>query len=163
MLVEGGAPSGKNAGLLFSRETHSAVKTVVPGEATGQLLGGNMTCLLRLLATPYSPYFRGAILFLEDTGEKAYRVDGMFTHLRLVGILGQISGLVLGQFDHPDPTEQERVNTVLQREAERIGVPCVSGAPIGHFPEQIIVPQGVRAELDADKGMLQVVNRRAHG
>jgi len=95
-------------------------------------------------------------LFLEDTGEKAYRVDGMFTHLRLAGILSQIGGLVLGQFDHADPNEQSRITDCLQHEARRIGVPCVSGAPIGHFPEQIIVPQGVQAELDAGEGKLSL-------
>jgi muramoyltetrapeptide carboxypeptidase len=143
-------------GILFSHEdAHGAnIKTVVPGRATGRLLGGNMTCLMRLLGTPYAPDFRGAILFLEDTGEKAYRVDGMFTHLRLAGILSQLGGLVLGQFDHADPTEQIRITECLQREAARIGVPCVSGAPIGHFPGQIIVPQGAQAGLDAGEGKL---------
>jgi muramoyltetrapeptide carboxypeptidase len=113
-----------------------------------------MTCLLRLLGTPYAPDFCGVILFLEDTGEKAYRLDGMFTHLRLAGVLAQIGGLVLGQFDHIDAEEQVRIDACLLREAERIGVPCVSGAPIGHFPEQIVVPQGVQAELDAGAGKL---------
>ena len=142
--------------VLFSRDAanDASLKTVMPGRATGRLLGGNMTCLLRLLATPYAPDFRDAILFLEDTGEKAYRVDGMFTHLRLSGILSQIGGLVLGRFDHADAEEQTRITACLQREAGRIGVPCVSGAPIGHFPEQIIVPQGAQAEIDAGEGML---------
>jgi muramoyltetrapeptide carboxypeptidase len=145
--------------ILFARRgpPGDRLKSVVSGRIEGQLLGGNMTCLLRLLATPYAPDFRGAILFLEDTGEKAYRVDGMFTHLRLAGILDQIGGLVLGQFDHTDPAEQNRVAQCLQREAEHIGVPCVSGAPIGHFPTQIIVPQGASAELDADNGTLQLL------
>jgi muramoyltetrapeptide carboxypeptidase len=154
MLVDDGTASREP--ILFSRHLpHSAaIKTVVPGSVAGQLLGGNMTCLLRLLGTPYQPDFNGAILFLEDTGEKAYRVDGMFTHLRLAGVLSQIRGLILGQFDHPDANEQTRIDACLQREAERIGVPAVSGAPIGHFVGQIIVPQGVDAELDATAGRL---------
>jgi muramoyltetrapeptide carboxypeptidase len=157
MLMEAGSrSSGEGGKILFSRARDGEMtgRTVVPGRASGRLLGGNMTCLLRLIGSPYLPDFRGAILFLEDTGEKAYRVDGMFTHLRLAGILPQIGGLVLGRFDHPDAQEQARVTACLQREAERIGVPCVSGAPIGHFPEQILVPQGVQAELDADAGTL---------
>jgi muramoyltetrapeptide carboxypeptidase len=158
MLVDDGSRRSPGDGpeILFSRDDiqRANVNTVVLGKVSGQLLGGNMTCLLRVLATPYAPDFRGAILFLEDTGEKAYRVDGMFTHLRLAGVLSQISGLVIGQFDHTDPAEQTRITACLQREAERIGVPCVSGAPIGHFPEQIIVPQGVQAELDAGAGTL---------
>jgi len=147
------------AQILFSRDevNGASLKTVVPGRAKGQLLGGNMTCLLRLIGTPYALSFRNAILFLEDTGEKAYRVDGMFTHLRLAGILSQIRGLILGQFDHADAEEQARITACLQSEAKRIGVPCVSGAPIGHFPEQIIVPQGAQAELDAGEGKLMLV------
>ena len=77
--------------ILFSRESPRGekLKTVVPGRVIGRLMGGNLTCLLRLLATPYEPDFRGAILFLEDTGEKAYRVDGNFCHLRLAGCAGE--------------------------------------------------------------------------
>jgi muramoyltetrapeptide carboxypeptidase len=155
--VAAAVPSGGSENL-FSRDDPNAasLKTIVPGRAKGQLLGGNMTCLLRLIGTPYAPDFRGVILFLEDTGEKAYRVDGMFTHLRLAGVLPQIGGLVLGLFDHPDAEEQVRIEACLQREAERLGVPCVSGAPIGHFPGQIVVPQGVPAELDAGKAKLKI-------
>jgi muramoyltetrapeptide carboxypeptidase len=149
-------PPGDGSEMLFSREHESGAlcKTVVPGRATGRLLGGNMTCLLRLIGTPYAPDFRGVILFLEDIGEKAYRVDGMFAHLRLAGILSQIGGLIFGHFDHTEAEERQRIEACLQREAERIGVPSVSGAPIGHFPGQIIVPHGVQAELDAGEGKL---------
>ena len=142
--------------VLFQRDRgHKAVKTVVTGRARGKLIGGNFTCLLRLIGTAWQPDFRGAILFLEDTGEKAYRIDGMFTHLRLAGLLDQIGGLVLGQFDYDsDRREQARIAEILPREAKRLGVPCVTGAPIGHFAGQVILPQGVDAELDAGAGRL---------
>jgi muramoyltetrapeptide carboxypeptidase len=153
MLVSGSRrPPGD--GPLFSG---GRIKTLVPGRARGRLLGGNFTCLLRLIGTPYQPDFRGAILFLEDTGEKAYRIDGMFTHLRLAGILDQIGGLVLGQFDYAaDAKEPRRITACLEREAKRIGVPCVSRAPIGHFAGQIVVPQGVAADLNASAGSLSI-------
>ena len=96
---------------LFSRDdsqTRQRSRPWCPVASTGRLIGGNFTCLLRLIGTPYAPDFRGAILFLEDTGEKAYRIDGMFTHLRLAGILEQIGGLVLGQFDYADPPRSKR-------------------------------------------------------
>jgi muramoyltetrapeptide carboxypeptidase len=152
----------RQATNLFFRAgaTGKHPKTLVPGKVSGPLLGGNMTCLLRLVGTPYEPDFRGAILFLEDTGEKAYRVDGMFTHLRLAGILEQIGGLVLGKFDHCEEPERWRIEGCLKREAERIGVPCVADAPIGHMPEQIIVPHGAGAELNAGEGSLKIVPAR---
>jgi len=152
-------PIDLSASTLFSRDAanEAKLKTVVPGRVIGRLIGGNMTCLLRLLGTPYAPDFRGVILFLEDTGEKAYRIDGNFCHLRLAGVLDQIAGLVIGQFDHSDAAEETRIAACLHREAERIGVPCVTGAPIGHFAEQITIPHGAQAELDADVGSLKLV------
>jgi muramoyltetrapeptide carboxypeptidase len=158
MLLKGSRRTpGGGPVTLFSARRDRKIKTLVSGKVKGPLLGGNMTCLLRLLGTPYQPDFRGAILFLEDTGEKAYRIDGMFTHLHLAGILPQIGGLVLGQFDFTaDPNEPGRIKACLQREAERIGVPCISGAPIGHFPGQIIIPQGASGQLDADAGKLSL-------
>jgi muramoyltetrapeptide carboxypeptidase len=134
------------------------VATLVKGQAQGRLMGGNMTCLVRLLGTPYAPDFAGAILFLEDIGEKAYRVDGMFTQLRLAGAWAQISGLVLGRFSHTDEMEQQRIDDCLRREAVAVGLPCVTGAPVGHFPEQIVVPHGARAELDATKKILRRID-----
>jgi muramoyltetrapeptide carboxypeptidase len=151
-------PVEPHAMTLFSPEWNgSKLKTVVPGRSVGRLIGGNMTCLLRLLATPFQPDFRGVILFLEDTGEKAYRVDGNFCHLRLAGVLDQIAGLVIGQFDHPDAAEETRIAACLEREAKRIGGPCVMGAPIGHFAEQITLPHGAQVEFLADEQILRLV------
>jgi len=151
-------PVDPSATILFSKQgaEGTKVKTVVPGKIAGRLIGGNMTCLLRLLGTPYAPDFRGVILFLEDTCEKAYRIDGNFCHLRLAGVLDQIGGLVIGQFDHSDVEEEKRIAACLQREAERIGVPCVTGAPIGHFAEQITIPHGAPAEFDAGERRLSL-------
>jgi muramoyltetrapeptide carboxypeptidase len=131
--------------VIFSREKKGgdAIVCEVPCAVKGRLLGGNMTCLLRLIGTPYAPDFNGAVLFLEDIGEKAYRV-------RLAGVLDQISGLVLGSFSHADAEEQKRIETFLHEEARRIGKPCISHAPIGHFPQQTVMPIGMQVELHAD-------------
>ena len=141
---------------LLSAPGAGKMTTLVKGKARGRLIGGNMTCLLRLLGTSFAPDFRGAILFLEDIGEKAYRVDGMFTHLRLAGALTQISGLIIGKFTHPDEGENERIRACLELEANAVGLPCLSDAPIGHFPEQAILPHGAEVELDAEARTLRL-------
>ena len=146
---------------LFATSLGGRLSTVVHGKISGRLIGGNMTCLVRLLGTPYAPDFKDAILFLEDIGEKAYRIDGMFTQLRLAGVLEKMRGLVLGRFTHSDEAEARRVEECLMREARAIGVACVMRAPIGHFPEQVIVPHGAMAELDADDKKLRVVDPAA--
>ena len=60
--------------------------TYVGGVAEGPLLGGNLSVFTRLLGTPYLPALDGAILLLEDQGERPYRLDRMWTHLQLAGV-----------------------------------------------------------------------------
>ena len=43
--------------------------------------------VVAMLGTPFAPRFDGRILFLEDTGEKAYRVDRMLVQLRQAGVV----------------------------------------------------------------------------
>ena len=66
--------------------------------AEGHLIGGNLTLLQCLIGTPYFPDLDGAILFLEEVGEELYRVDRMLAHLRLIGALDRLAGIVVGRF-----------------------------------------------------------------
>src|SRR5208337_4755334 len=54
-----------------------------PGAARGRVLGGNLSCLVHLLGTPYIPDMTGALLLIEDCGEALYRLDRMMNHLKL--------------------------------------------------------------------------------
>src|SRR5204863_9548972 len=76
----------------------SGLEGVVPGRARGPLLGGNLEVFSRLVGTPYLPDVKGAILFVEDLGERPYRIDRLITHLDLAGLLGAVSGVVVGEF-----------------------------------------------------------------
>jgi len=40
---------------------------------------------------------------------------------------------------------------VLESRIKELGVPAIIGLPIGHEKSQITLPIGIRAELDADK------------
>ena len=52
-----------------------------PGIAEGEVIGGCLSMVVATIGTPFAPPFDGAILFLEDTGEKAYRIDRMLVQL----------------------------------------------------------------------------------
>ena len=60
--------------------------TVVPGQAEGPIVGGNLTVLTSLVGTPYALDGMGCILVLEDTGEDAYRIDRMLNQLWQSGL-----------------------------------------------------------------------------
>ena len=123
----------------------------VEGVAEGPLIGGNLSVLTRLLGTPYFPDVDGAILLLEDVGERPYRLDRMWTHLRLAGVLERARGIVLGSFTECVETSNGTYTSdeILHELARESGLPCAAGFPIGHGAINQPVPLGVRVRLDA--------------
>jgi muramoyltetrapeptide carboxypeptidase len=124
--------------------------TFVPGVVEGPLLGGSLSVLTRLLGTPYLPALDGAILLLEDRGERPYRLDRMWTHLALAGVFGRVRGIALGDFGGcEEPSAPYSGADVLRDLAAATGLPCAAGFPIGHGDANEPVPLGARVRLDA--------------
>lgn len=129
--------------------------TFVEGTAEGPLLGGNLSVFTRLLGTPFMPDLDGAILLLEDVGERPYRLDRMWTHLQLAGVFRRIRGIVLGSFTSCEERDEAYTSQDVLRElAVATGLPCAAGFPIGHGDCNEPVPLGVRVRLDATGGRL---------
>ncbi|KFE61924.1 Muramoyltetrapeptide carboxypeptidase [Hyalangium minutum] len=129
--------------------------TYVSGTAEGPLLGGNLSLVTRLLGTPFLPEWDGAVLLLEDVGERPYRLDRMWTHLRLAGVFERISGIVLGDFTDCDEKNGAYSSAdVLRSLAEETGLPCAAGFPIGHGAINQPVPLGTSVRLDAGEARL---------
>ncbi|WP_242394943.1 S66 peptidase family protein [Anaeromyxobacter oryzisoli] len=126
----------------------SGTGTIRPGRAAGPLLGGSLTLLAHLCGTRWLPELRGAILLLEDVGEKPYRLDRYFTQLRLAGALDGVAAIALGQFPGCD-TPDLRGADVVRELAAGLGVPAIEGLPAGHEDANFAVPLGARATLVA--------------
>jgi muramoyltetrapeptide carboxypeptidase len=139
LLLEGGVPASLQAEA-----------TVVPGVVEGPLIGGNLSVLTRLLGTPFLPPLDGAVLLLEDVGERPYRLDRMWTHLLLAGVLDRIAGIALGDFTGCEENGADyQAADVLRALAEETALPCASGFRIGHGEINQPVPLGARVRLDA--------------
>ena len=129
--------------------------TCVEGVAEGPLLGGNLSVFTRLLGTPYMPALDGAILLLEDQGERPYRLDRMWTHMQLAGVFARVRGIALGSFTTCEEPGADYTSGELLRElAVSTGLPCAAGFPIGHGDVNEPVPLGVRVRLDATAASL---------
>lgn len=140
------------------------LETLWPGEASGPLVGGTLTQLVSLLGTPWTfqpP--RGSILFLEDIGERPYRVDRMLTQLRQAGVLEGAAGLVFGAFPQCDePGGQYRARDVIRAATASLGVPVLFGFPSGHTDGRTwTLPFGVRARVVAGASPSLVVEEAA--
>ena len=135
--------------------------TIRPGKAGGRLVGGNLSVLAALVGTPWLPDFEGAILFLEDTGEAEYRIDRMLTQLALAGILSKVAGVIFGQCTRCTNGIANysgfTVPQLLEQHLGPLGVPAFHGANIGHVGNQLCVPVGVRAEIDAAEGTIRIL------
>lgn len=134
------------------------LRTVRSGKAKGRLIGGNLTLVSCLMGTPYEPDVRGKIFFLEDVGEEPYRIDRMLQQLALAGKFEQCAGVVIGecvdcgprQFQ-PSITFNYSLGEVLDRVFSQVKVPVFHGLLIGHTADQITLPLGVMASMDADR------------
>jgi muramoyltetrapeptide carboxypeptidase len=153
-LLEATSPAAALGGTL----------TYVGGVAEGPLLGGNLSVLTRVLGTPFMPALDGAILLLEDQGERPYRLDRMWTHLQLAGVFERVRGIVLGSFTGCEERDASYSSAdVLHELALATGLPCAAGFPIGHGEVNEPVPLGVRVRLDADARSLTFLEAAVAG
>ena len=147
--------SPEAAGLLpFPEGGPARAATLVGGVAEGRLVGGNLSMIVSTLGTPFAIQPEGKLLFLEEVGEVAYRVDRMLTHLRLAGVFRGVAGVIVGDFD---ADANPGVEDVLRDRLGDLGVPVASGFPFGHVETTWTLPLGVQARLDADGGTLELL------
>ncbi len=139
------------------------LRTIRPGVARGPLIGGNLTLISTTLGTPYEIETGGRILFLEDVGEEAYSIDRMLTHLRLAKKFDRVAGIIFGECRDCGPRDYKpsmesnySLGEVLDSILGELKVPVLYGLTIGHTADQLTLPLGVMATLDADQGTLDI-------
>ena len=142
------------AGELPTRSCDPAPRMLVKGRVEAPLAGGNLALLAALCGTRHTPDAHGCILFLEDVGEPAYRVDRMLLQLRASGVTEGVVGLALGRFTKSPDEDEHPVVDVLAEFAERLGVPSAVDLPFGHVEHNWTLPAGGVARLDADAATL---------
>ena len=152
------------AGREVSRRP-AAREVLAPGRASGRLLGGNLTVLAHLLGTPGEADLDGSILFLEETGEEAYRIDRLLDHLRRAGALSRVRGVILGHLLVPKATRafppDRAVRDVLADHLLPLRVPVVTGFPSGHGDGKWTIPLGGLASIDTARRRVSLSPRPA--
>ncbi len=131
------------------------LRVLAPGSATGVLLGGNLELISRLAGTPWQLELRGAVLLLEEVGERPYRIDRALTQLELAGGLDGLRGVALGALEKcnepPSSTVQSpTAEEVVVERLGRLGVPIVAGLPVGHGARNRALPLGTRVTIEGD-------------
>lgn len=113
-----------------------------------KLVGGNLTVLTSSVGTPWGLTGKNKILFLEDTGERAYRLDRMMNQLEQSKSLVGLKAILLGDFlGGPDKDGVSRVWEWWHRYAATSKIPIFSGLPVGHGEVQMPLPLNTSCEL----------------
>ncbi len=134
-------------------------RALVGGQATGRIIGGSLTLLAASIGSPWELDTRGAILLIEDLGERPYRIDRMLQQLRAAGKFERLAAVGVGNFEScmDERYPQPDVDTVIENALRPLGVPIVSGLPFGHVKVNYAWPMGGRATIDGTSGELQLL------
>ena len=110
-----------------------------PGKASGLLIGGNMSVYGDIADTPYDFLDRrfidgrDIILFIEEVEEPYSRIDRMFQHLILRGVMDKIKALVVGRFDGCPPSRgYNSVPEFIAEYTRDYNIPICYDFPTGH-------------------------------
>jgi muramoyltetrapeptide carboxypeptidase len=122
----------------------------------GSLVGGNWATIMAGVGTPFQLRPKGSILFLEDVGERGYRLDRFWEQLKQMGFMDQLKGIILGDFTEGDePDGKNLIWTVLKERAASLRKPVYFGLPSGHGNIQRVLPLGVNCSVQKQNGLLK--------
>jgi len=152
-------PTDKGDNLV---QIENRIRTIREGEASGRLIGGNLSVLTGIMGSAYFPSdWEGNILYLEDIGEQIYAVDRMMSQLQLGGVLDKISGFVFGKCTSCKPGGSGygslTMEEVMDHYIKPLNIPAFSGAMIGHIDDNITIPNGLKAKINATKGSIELL------
>jgi muramoyltetrapeptide carboxypeptidase len=146
-LLDGGRPSPVGD-----------LRPLATGTARGPFLGGNLFVIAHCLGALPADFADGAVLFLEEVGERPYRIDRCLVQLHRAGVLSRVSGVVLGEFTACDPNpDGVTVEDVLEERLSGLGIPVATGYPAAHGARNLPFLHGGEVELEVggDRAVLR--------
>ena len=126
----------------------------IVGEATGRIIGGNLSILYSTIGTNDFPNFSGAILYFEDLGEHIYQLDRMFFALKKSGVFDVIKGVIVGSLTNIKDTEDPfglSVNDIIRNHFKSFNIPVCFDFPAGHINDNRALMLGTNIKLSVSK------------
>ncbi|MEO1542567.1 MAG: LD-carboxypeptidase [Pseudomonadota bacterium] len=131
------------------------------GKACGPVFGGNISTIETLVGTDSLTVPEGAILMLEDVNEFMYKFDRALVHLDRAGFFDNAAGIIFGDLRLKDDMNRDNslgllLEEVLDVHFGKFNGPVVYKLPCGHTAQQMTLPIGTSATLDARTDQLKL-------
>jgi muramoyltetrapeptide carboxypeptidase len=139
------ALTGQN--LMYSFPAHPCNRS---GEATGTLVGGNLSVLYSILGSSSDFHTDNTILFLEDTDEYLYHIDRMMVNFKRTGKLSRLAGLVVGGMSRMNDNSiafGKNAQEIIAEHCRDYSFPLCFNLPVGHQPDNRALRLGTPASL----------------
>ncbi|MFB5253234.1 S66 peptidase family protein [Bacillus mycoides] len=129
--------------------------SIQEGEATGDIIGGNMSTFNLLQGTPYMPSLQGKILFLEEdslTGKATLKTfDRYLYSLMQQTDFEYVKGIVIGRMQKGAECMIEDIQEMIASKPELAHIPIIANASFGHTTPIFTFPIGGRAKIISNK------------
>ena len=138
---------------LTSPNLPSILASSEPKTITGTIWGGNLSVVSALAGSEYLPRIAGGIVFLEDVGEQAYRIERMLYDLYLAGVFKNQQAIVFGALSGSGEDSYDKrydVATVIRQLHQLTGLPIYSGMRFGHIGQKHSFPLGATCQISAN-------------
>lgn len=141
----------ENTESLIMGEPEDEYTTIQAGQATGELVGGNLSLFTKLVCGKYAVNLQDKILFLEELGFEAApeMVNSNIYYLKQNGVFDRIAGLWIGNYEHPSKIGLEKI--IINAIGDEYKFPIIKSDNFGHIDKKIIIPIGTKAEINTNE------------
>lgn len=141
----------ENTESLIMGEPEEKYTTIQAGQATGELIGGNLSLFTKLVCGKYAVNVQNKILFLEELGFEAApeMVNSNIYYLKQNGVFDRIAGLWIGNYEHPSKISLEKI--ITNAIGDEYKFPIIKSNNFGHIDKKIIIPIGTKAEINTNE------------
>jgi len=132
---------------------------LIGGIAKGDVIVSNLTIFSYLIGTNHLPDLKGKILIFEDINEDIYKLDRIFTFLRMSNKFDEIIGLGFGNFFKSEAKNFEEKNllkNLIHERFKKYNIPIVIDLPVGHANGNACIPIGFDSTLNGNTGTFSV-------
>ncbi len=152
------ATSTLNSPRIIQNPPNIAIRSLVPGNVTGPIVGGNMTSLVNALGTPYEINTKGKILFLEETHAPSTMIFRYLTQLSMSGKFQDCLGIIIGECTNCLVSYGTTFEDLIHDLLVPLGKPLLINLTTGHGYYKAAIPIGANVNLNSTAKTLTVLN-----